>query len=68
MGKGCVHGRKAAAMSEGAQSAKGYRARAAQIRADADAMTNPETRQALLRIAANYEQLAYRVEKTRTES
>jgi len=54
-------------MSEGAQSAKGYRARAAQIRADADAMTNPETRQALLRIAANYEQLAYRVEKSRSE-
>jgi hypothetical protein len=66
MGKRCVQGRKAAAMSEGAQSVKGYRARAEQIRAEADAMTNLETRQALLHIAANYEQLAYRVEKSRS--
>ena len=67
MGKGCVQGRKAAAMSESARSAKGYRARAEQIRAEAEAMTNLETRQALLHIAANYEQLAYRVEKNRSE-
>jgi hypothetical protein len=51
-------------MSEGAKSAQGYRARAEQMRAEADAMTNRATRQALLIIAANYEQLAHRVEKS----
>jgi len=31
-------------------------------------MTNLATRQAMLRIAANYAQLAHRVEKSRSES
>ena len=47
-----------------ARSARGYRGRAEAIRAEAEAMTNLETRQALLRIAYSYEQLAHRIEKT----
>ena len=39
-----------------------YRARAKQLRAEADTMTTPVAKVALLRIAANYEQLAHRVE------
>ncbi len=47
--------------------AQGYRARAEEIRAEALTMANLETRESLLRIAANYEQLADRVEKSRSE-
>ena len=43
------------------RSAKGYRARAEQIRVEAEGMQNPETKQALLHIADSYEQLANRL-------
>ena len=43
---------------------RGYRARAEQLRIDAAAMTNPETRQGLLKMAASYEQLAKRISKS----
>ena len=55
-------------MEDDARSARGYRARAEQLRAEAETMTNPETREALLRIASNYEQLAKRVEKSGNRS
>ena len=35
-----------------------YRDRALQLRAEAEQVSNPEARQALLNIAGNYEQLA----------
>ena len=44
-------------------SAIGYKARATQIRADAENISNPEIKQALLRIADSYEQLARRLSK-----
>jgi hypothetical protein len=53
-------------MGDRSHSALGYRARAEQIRAEADKITNPGTRQSLLRIATNYEQLANRVEKSKS--
>ena len=43
---------------------RGYRARAEQLRVDAAAMTNPEVRQALLRMANSYEQMAKRISKS----
>ena len=43
---------------------RGYRARAEQLRIDAAAMTNPEVRQALLRMADSYEQMAKRISKS----
>jgi hypothetical protein len=56
------------AMEDNARSARGYRARAAQLRAEAETMSNPNTREALLRIASSYEQLAKRVEKSGSPS
>ena len=53
-------------MDVGIQSARGYRARAVQLRAEAEAMSRPETRKALLSLAGNYDQLAHRVENSRT--
>ena len=44
-----------------ARSADGYRARAEQIRAEADSMKNPESKLALLHIATSYEHLADRL-------
>ena len=41
----------------------GYKARATQIRADAENISNPEIKQALLRIADSYEHLARRLSK-----
>jgi len=48
---------------DGARSAIGYEARAIQIRAEAENISNPQTKKAMLRIADNYEQLAIRVSK-----
>ena len=48
--------------------ALGYRARAEQIRAEARTMTNLQNQESLLRIAASYEQLADRVEKSRSKT
>jgi hypothetical protein len=45
-------------MDEEARSAKAYKARADQLRAEAENTKNPETKEALLRIAADYEQLS----------
>ena len=45
-------------MDEDARSAKGYRERAEQIRAEAEQMRHQETKKVLLEIAANYEKLA----------
>ena len=48
---------------------QGYRARAKQLRDEAEAINIVASRDALLKIAANYEQLASRVEKSsRTNS
>lgn len=55
-------------MDEVVRSAKGYRARAEQLRAEVERITDPATRKALLDIAANYEQLANRVEKSKTSN
>jgi len=44
-------------------SAIGYQARATQIRADAENISIPEIKQALLRIADSYEHLARRLSK-----
>ena len=52
-------------MDETARSGADYRARAKQIRAEAERVPDIETRKALLDIAANYEQLANRVEKNK---
>ena len=46
-------------MADGVGSAaNGYRKRADALRAEAEAITNPQTKLALLNIASNYEQLA----------
>jgi hypothetical protein len=45
-------------MQEHAISAAGYRARAKQLRAEAEAKNNPEARKALIDIAAHYDRLA----------
>ena len=55
-------------MDEEARSAKGYKACAPQIRAEAENISYPETKQALLNIAANYEQLARRVPKSQNSN
>jgi len=55
-------------MDEDARSARGYRARAVQLRVEAHGMTRPETAKALLNLAGNYEQLAHRVENSRNSS
>ena len=64
MGKWLTRLAKGTAMGDDSQSARGYRARAEQIRAEANTVTNLATQQSLLRIAANYEQLAHRVEQS----
>jgi len=43
-------------------SAKRYRERAVEVRAEAETMINPETRQMLLDVAASYERLAKTLE------
>ena len=50
----------------GSSSARGYRARAKQLREEAAIMANLETQQALLDIAAHYERLASQVEMIMT--
>lgn len=50
------------------QQAKRYRTRAEQIRATAQAMTHPESRIALLRLADSYDRLAIRAEYERPPS
>lgn len=45
-------------MRDGASSAERYRERAEQIRAGVEMLADPETQQILLKIAADYEQLA----------
>ena len=50
------------------QQAMRYRTRAEQIRATAQAMTHPESRIALLRLADSYDRLAIRAEYERTPS
>ena len=45
------------------EQVKDCRARAEQLRIDAAAMSNPETRQGLLKMAASYEQMAKRISK-----
>jgi hypothetical protein len=45
-------------MGEDAFSAMRYRTRAAELRAEAEEIANPETKQTLLRIAVDYENLA----------
>jgi len=47
-------------------SPKGYRLRAAALRDEANKTTNLETKHAMQNIAANYEALAKRVEKSST--
>ena len=46
------------APDEDARSTKGYRQRAADLRAKAETMTNPQTKKMLQEVAANYDQLA----------
>ena len=55
-------------MDEEVRSAKGYRARAEQLRAEAENAKNPETKDALLKIAANYEQLSKSISKPRNSN
>ena len=50
-------------MDEAARSVRAYRARAEQLRAEAELIRDPATRKALLDIASNYDQLANRVAK-----
>jgi hypothetical protein len=52
-------------MDEDARSAKGYQARAEQLRAEAAGIKNADTKLALLNLASNYEQLANHVLKHR---
>jgi hypothetical protein len=49
------------------EHALGYLPRAEQLRAEAAKMKNPQTKLAMLRIADNYEMLAIRVSKFRSE-
>jgi len=49
----------------GRRIATGYLPRAEQLRAEAAKMTNPKNKQAMLNLAANYEQLANSVSKSR---
>jgi hypothetical protein len=49
------------------EHALGYLPRAKQLRAEAAQMRNPQTKQAMLRIADNYEMLAIRVSKFQSE-
>jgi hypothetical protein len=49
----------------GRRIATGYLPRAEQLRAEAARMTNPKNKQAMLNLAANYEQLANSVSKSR---
>jgi len=50
-------------LEENTRSARGYRTRAEQLRAEADTVKDDRTKKALIEIAANYDQLADRVEK-----
>ena len=61
-------GPKGREMDHERRSATGYKARATQIRAEAETIRNPETKQALLRIADSYEHLARRVSKGQTSN
>ena len=56
-------GPKGREMDHESRSATGYKARATQIRADAENISNPEIKQTLLRIADSYEHLARRLSK-----
>jgi len=53
-----MHGPWGREMGENAYSAMQYRTRAAELRVEAEEVTNPETKQTLLKIAADYEKLA----------
>jgi len=50
-------------MDERAGSVKDYRKRAAELRAEAESMSNVHTKKRLLEIADNYDQLARALEK-----
>ena len=47
---------------EDARSYKGYRQRAADLRAEAETVTNAQTKKTLQEVAANYDQLAKSLE------
>ena len=49
-------------MVDSAQSAKAYRERAAELRADAETMGNAETKRLTLEVAAAFDQLAWSIE------
>ena len=53
-------------MEDNTRSVRGYRARAKQIREEATATSDLDTRQALMEIAAHYERLASRVEMSKS--
>jgi hypothetical protein len=55
-------------MDEDARLARAYRARAMQIREEADQMTDQDIKRGLLNIAANYEQLAKAIAGRRISS
>ena len=54
-------GLKGRDMNEVERSAEGFRARADQLRAEAETIANPETQKSLLEIAIRYELLANRL-------
>ena len=54
-------------MEEDTRSVRGYRARAKQLRAEAAAVDNLETRETLMALAAHYERLASRLAQIRSE-
>jgi hypothetical protein len=49
-------------MDEDARSTKGYRQRAADLRAEAETMTNSQTKKMMQDVAASYDQLARSLE------
>ena len=49
-------------MSDGTYSPENYRLRAAEVRAKAENMTDPQTKQMMQEVAAGYEQMARSLE------